>query len=115
MTERIRYRLIDPFADGKRQRVKVVMFRGFEGFIARWTDSCSGCTELGDYGGGSQYYDTDTKHHCLIGAGCEECGYTGKRRQEMWIPFDHAAFSAFDDRRWARRERLIAYFRKRAA
>lgn len=43
---------------------------------ARWTRECSGCScDCGDgYG-------------CSHGAGgCDECGYTGKRREEMWIP-----------------------------
>lgn len=53
---------------------------------AKWTTNCSGCCELGEYGSGSQYYDRDPKHGCLIGAGCEECGYTGKRIESCWVP-----------------------------
>jgi hypothetical protein len=48
--------------------------------------SCSGCCELGEYGSGSSLYPTDPKHGCLIGAGCNECGHTGKRRWAMWLP-----------------------------
>jgi hypothetical protein len=50
--------------------------------------SCSGCCELGDYGSGSENYKRDPKHDCLIGMGCEECGYTGKRRDGSWMPID---------------------------
>lgn len=55
---------------------KVVVVQGIEGYIERWTSHCSGCTEVGDYG------------HTYGSAGCEECGYTGKRRREWWEPFD---------------------------
>lgn len=41
---------------------------------ASWTDDCSGCTDIGDYG--TKYGPT----------GCTECGYTGKRRNSQWIP-----------------------------
>ncbi len=41
---------------------------------AEWTEECSGCTEYGDYG-------------AVNGpSGCEECGYTGKRRMSHWVP-----------------------------
>lgn len=43
-----------------------------------WTESCSGCScDCGDgYG-------------CSHGAaGCQECGFTGKRRSGMHAPFD---------------------------
>jgi hypothetical protein len=35
-----------------------------------WTGACSGCT-----------YGFDPR-----GSGCRECGYSGVRRQSMWIP-----------------------------
>jgi hypothetical protein len=47
--------------------------------MAFFTQSCSGCFESEDgrpIGG----YPWDEKAHCYIGAGCKECGYTGKRR-----------------------------------
>ncbi len=71
--------------DGVRHAV--VLRDGVEGFVVRGTTHCSGCTELGDYGGGSEYYDFDMKAQCLVGTGCDECGYTGKRRQTYWAPF----------------------------
>lgn len=42
---------------------------------ASWTHVCSGCAY--DDGG----YVTPSR-----GMGCEECGYTGKRRQSQWLP-----------------------------
>jgi len=54
--------------------------------LCNWTDSCSGCTETSD--GYNVYgYPVDPKHGCLVGGGCHECGYTGKRRNSMWVPF----------------------------
>lgn len=50
-----------------------------------WTSHCTGCCELGEYGSGSEHYENDLNHGCLIGAGCRECGYTGKRRDAMWV------------------------------
>ena len=55
--------------------------------LIKWTDSCSGCTETID-GYNVNNYPIDKKHGCMIGGGCEECGYTGKRLNEMWIPCD---------------------------
>ncbi len=43
---------------------------------ASWTDDCSGCTDIGD--GWTNYGPN----------GCDECGYTGKRRHSQWIPLD---------------------------
>lgn len=61
-------------SDGKL--FKVVKLHGVEGFVVRFTSNCSGCSEDGEH----QPSDR--------GCGCEECGYTGKRRQEHWVPFD---------------------------
>lgn len=47
----------------------------------RWTQACSGCScDCGDgYG-------------CNHGAGgCQECGYTGRVRQAMWMPYSRRA------------------------
>ena len=54
--------------------------------LIEWVDSCSGCCELGDYGSGSETYPTHPKHHCLIGAGCDECGYHGIRVSSFYAP-----------------------------
>jgi hypothetical protein len=54
--------------------------------IVTYTQSCSGCFEFGDYGGLARFYDYDDRAACHIGAGCSECGYTGKRRTEYPIP-----------------------------
>lgn len=105
MHERIRYRTFEDY-DGQHLRRRVVVRNGFEGYIERWTDDCSGCTEQGEYGG------------MLYGPfGCEECGYTGRRRTAVWIPFpDHAvAYERWRDQRWERRERLLHFFRSRRA
>lgn len=58
--------------------------------MAKWTGSCSGCTESED-GHPVGHYPADPKHHCLIGAGCPECGYTGKTRRAYWVPAIEAA------------------------
>jgi hypothetical protein len=73
--------------DGKR--VRVVEHLGVEGYIARWTHECSGCTTNGE-SGGSKFGPF----------GCHECGYTGRRRNETFIPFDPAAYRVASDRAW---------------
>lgn len=47
------------------------------------TLSCSGCTETSD---GYNVNGYETKNGILIGSGCKECGYQGKRRNQMWVP-----------------------------
>lgn len=54
--------------------------------LVSWTDSCSGCFEGGEYMGMAHYYPYDKKAHCHVGAGCCECGYTGKRIRKEWVP-----------------------------
>lgn len=54
--------------------------------LSKWTQSCSGCFEGGEYGGLAHNYRYDNKAQCHIGMGCGECGYTGKRRVEMYLP-----------------------------
>ena len=71
--------------DGKRH--KVVVHNGIEGFEATVTLSCTGCTEFGDYMGNINGHPYDEKAGCHVGFGCEECGYTGKRRRVFWTPF----------------------------
>lgn len=62
--------------DGKR--VRVVMNGRRRGFVVRFSESCSGCTEIPEYTTGPER-----------GIGCEECGYTGRSRREEWIPLSH--------------------------
>jgi hypothetical protein len=110
MAERVRYRYVDD--DGVQRRVRVVLHRGFEGFVVRWTGPCSGCYESGEYGGNADNYPYDAKARCRIGAGCSECGFTGKRRRAEWVPFPDvaAAYFAAEERLWRRRERLLAFW-----
>jgi hypothetical protein len=61
-------------------------FDGVKHEICRFTTSCSGCVETVD-GHNTFGYPVDEKWHCLIGGGCRECGYTGKRRVEQWVPY----------------------------
>ena len=42
--------------------------------LVRWSEDCSGCTE---YSMGYRIFGP---------AGCDECGYTGKRRRREWVP-----------------------------
>lgn len=51
-----------------------------------WTESCSGCFEAGECMGLARHYPYDNKAKCYVGFGCEECGYSGKRRVAMWQP-----------------------------
>jgi hypothetical protein len=45
--------------------------------IGTWTQRCSGCSCEAE----------SPCSRCLDrGHGCQECGYTGKRRVEMWVP-----------------------------
>jgi|SRR5882757_2906332 len=87
MTGPVRYRIDD---EGKRR--KVVLNEGHEGFVTRWTGSCSGCFEFNE-GWGLDSYEYDSKHKCYIGGGCSECGYTGKRHDSFWVPFDMRAWN----------------------
>lgn len=57
-------------------------------YTETFTQACSGCCEIGEYGQGSENYPYDEKNKCLIGSGCHECGYTGKRRTTFFVPFD---------------------------
>lgn len=78
----IRYRRDE---EGKRR--KIVMWEGREGYELTVTTSCSGCCELGEYGSNPNGHGFDVKHNCYVGSGCDECGYTGKRRGPFWAPF----------------------------
>lgn len=65
---------------GKLRRVHRHL--GHDGYYETATTDCSGCTDVGDYG---------TKYGPF---GCEECGYTGKRRDRYFVPFDGSAYYA---------------------
>lgn len=67
---------------------KVVDVDGVDHFVVRWTDSCPGCLEGGEYMGRAADYPYDIKAGCHVGAGCDECGHTGKRRREELVPFN---------------------------
>lgn len=90
---------------------RVVHYDGMDGFVVRWTASCTGCFESGEYGSLEAFYPWDEKAKCRIGAGCSECGHTGKVRQEHWEPFDSATWYARELRRDARRERWLRWLR----
>jgi hypothetical protein len=87
--ERVRYR-----TNGDGDRRRVVVRDGIEGFHVTCTLSCSGCCELGDCMGNAHNYPYDSKAQCHVGSGCDECGYTGKRRLTIWAPFDYAEWAA---------------------
>lgn len=82
-----------------RHRAKVVEFNGELGMEVRWTDSCSGCHETVD-GQSMGCYPYDAKAKCEVGAGCEDCGYTGKSRRCEWVPLPPEALErlATEDR-----------------
>lgn len=46
----------------------------------RWSLHCSGCTETPE--------STSPAHR---GAGCHECGYTGRTREAMFLPLTRSA------------------------
>jgi hypothetical protein len=49
----------------------------------RWTEACSGCFEPGENGSLDHLYPWDERAGCRVGAGCSECGFTGKRRRHL--------------------------------
>jgi hypothetical protein len=85
MVARRRYRVA---ADGKRHAVAVV--DGHEGHWISWTSTCSGCFESAD----EHLYSYDPKARCKLGSGCHECGFTGKRGDFWWRPFDLSVLEA---------------------
>lgn len=84
-------------------RAKVVEFGGELGMEVRWTDSCSGCFEFNE-GLGLDRYQFDSKAGIYLGHGCEECGYTGKRRQVDWVPLPNEAVVRLRERGLAAEE-----------
>ena len=69
------------------RKPRTKMIDGKPHVYVQFTESCSGCTNYID-GQLDGDYPYDAKAHCHVGAGCPECGYTGKRRNRMWIPED---------------------------
>ena len=110
----IRYVTIDN-GDGVKSKHKLVIRRGWDGYVVRCTVSCSGCCDLGENCGSERLYPFDKKAGCRVGSGCDECGYTGKRRVDVWTPLEVAAFDRHFDKTWKRLERLKAYYRRKAA
>jgi hypothetical protein len=106
MPDTVRYRWIEDGFPRRRRRVRVVIYRGWEGFEERGVAPCSSCHEYGEYGGCS----CDSSP--CVGGGCDECGYTGKRRWRHWLAFDMDAYLAWEHRRYERRERLLAFWRR---
>lgn len=60
-------------AGGKR--VLIVPFNGVDGFMVRWTGPCPECID-----------------ETGVVIGCNECGGTGKRRREEWVPLNQENF-----------------------
>lgn len=56
--------------------------------------SCSGCFEFNE-GYGLRHYKIDKKNNIYLGSGCEECGYTGKRRERDWVPVNKSEWESF--------------------
>lgn len=85
MDRRRKYFLADPLDMGKEEVC----------YWTSWLNPCSGCHETGEYGvtlfGGGY----DHKRKMEIGAGCNECGYTGVRRQ--WWPCPVSGDVGVDD------------------
>lgn len=73
-----------------------------------YTDSCSGCFEFNE-GLGLGNYEYDKKAQCYKGSGCFECGYTGKRRHDFYMPdFSLISFDEYE-------KGNIVYFNKAAS
>jgi hypothetical protein len=47
--------------------------------VIKYTNTCSGCS--------CDIMEND-KNGVPIGMGCEECGYTGKRRHTLYVPLE---------------------------
>ncbi len=80
------HKLVDAI-DGKVSYVKIVRLNGVDGFVVRWTESCGGCDEVGEYESRNER-----------GSGCEWCGYTGKNRREEWVPINHNEYEKVEQK-----------------
>lgn len=69
--------------DGRR---KYYLYEGEVFINEKFTRSCTGCYEGGEYNGLAHNYPWDEKAQCRVGSGCEECGYTGKRVEHYPVP-----------------------------
>lgn len=68
--------ILDYLADRRRN---YMVIDGVVHQMAAYTTPCSGCKCDGEY----------PCTCCRVaGAGCHECGYTGKRRVEYWVPVE---------------------------
>ena len=76
------------------RRRKYFVYQDNVCFLGWYTTSCSGCFEGGEYGGLAHNYPWDAKAGCSVGGGCDECGYTGKRRLSFPIPHN---FKDYED------------------
>ena len=81
--------LVDVGCDyGRKRRVKVIEIDGIKGFSVKFTAACSGCS------------DDRENVSCVRGSGCEECGYTGLRRRDEWVPLNGEEM-AKQEAKWA--------------
>ena len=79
--------VFDPEFDPTRYRLRT----DTEGkhYVESWnTTYCTGCCELGENMGLAHHYPFDAKAGCYVGSGCEECGFTGKRRAPLVFPVE---------------------------
>ncbi len=60
---------------------RIVVAHGVDGYVVRWTEHCSGCTETPEM--------TTPEPR---GIGCKECGYCGKRVHVDWVPIDYEKY-----------------------
>jgi hypothetical protein len=61
------------------RRKSYALVEGILCSLGNWNDSCSGCTASYEEAG---YADR--------GNGCDECGYTGRRKHSQWLPVNRA-------------------------
>ena len=75
------YRMAEIYPGGPR--VKVTVRDGVDGFVSRRSDACPGCAEV-----------PESTPSLERGRGCHVCGFTGRRRWEVWTPFDPDEWAA---------------------
>lgn len=72
--------------------MKYKVIDGVKHVYINYVSSCTGCHETIDghpiYSNGKRVYEYDIKNNIELGAGCAECGYTGKRRSKFWMPIE---------------------------
>jgi hypothetical protein len=62
--------------DDKGRLRRVYPFNGVDCYMDSYTSHCSGCTEVPEMTTAPE-----------AGGGCHECGYQGKRRESIHVPF----------------------------